>query len=210
MTGKATAIRATATPPPAYNDRTTTMTTTMAASGGQKIFRSRALWPGLRQSEQVRAQLTDMGWRDFHGGQPQGDIVTLRARRPNGRLFELTMHRCSGADRRGTSAGTPPLRAVCLQSAGAATSMTARPRYGDRWRDGDNYAYRDRPLVASRVLIPLSASAENAEASAETPGLFAVSAPLARRRPAVCAAPKLAIRALHGDTGATAEAAWNL
>ena len=23
-------------------------------------------------------------------------MVTLRARRPNGRLFELTMHRCSG------------------------------------------------------------------------------------------------------------------
>ena len=44
----------------------------------------------------MRDRLSGMGWRDFHGGQPQGDIVTLRARRPNGRLFELTMHRCTG------------------------------------------------------------------------------------------------------------------
>jgi len=48
------------------------------------------------QSEQVRERLTSMGWRDFHGGQQQGEIVTLRARRPSGRLFELTLHRCSG------------------------------------------------------------------------------------------------------------------
>ena len=49
------------------------------------------------RSEQVRERLTGMGWRDFHAGQPQNDdLVTLRARRPSGRLFELTLHRCSG------------------------------------------------------------------------------------------------------------------
>lgn len=48
------------------------------------------------RSEQVREQLTSLGWSDFHGGQKQGDLVTLRARRPSGRLFELTLHRCSG------------------------------------------------------------------------------------------------------------------
>jgi hypothetical protein len=49
------------------------------------------------QSDQVRDRLTSQGWRDFHGGQQQGgDFVTLRARRPTGRLFELTLHRCSG------------------------------------------------------------------------------------------------------------------
>jgi hypothetical protein len=49
------------------------------------------------RSEQVREQLTEMGWRDFHAGQPvNGQVVTLRARRPNGRLFELTLDRCSG------------------------------------------------------------------------------------------------------------------
>lgn len=48
------------------------------------------------RSEQVRDRLTSMGWRDFHGGQQQGELVTLRARRPSGRLFELTLHRCTG------------------------------------------------------------------------------------------------------------------
>lgn len=48
-------------------------------------------------SELVRDRLSSRGWREFHGGQPQGnDLVTLRARRPSGRLFELTLHRCSG------------------------------------------------------------------------------------------------------------------
>jgi len=48
------------------------------------------------RSEQVRDHLTSLGWHDFHDGQKQGDLVTLRARRPSGRLFELTLHRCSG------------------------------------------------------------------------------------------------------------------
>jgi hypothetical protein len=48
------------------------------------------------RSEEVRERLTTFGWRDFHGGQPQGETVLLRARRPNGRLFELTLDRCSG------------------------------------------------------------------------------------------------------------------
>lgn len=48
------------------------------------------------RSEEVRERLTRMGWQDFHGGQKEGDTVTLRARRPSGRLFELRLHRCSG------------------------------------------------------------------------------------------------------------------
>lgn len=49
------------------------------------------------RSEHVRDRLTSEGWRDFHDGKPIDDgLVTLRARRPNGRLFELTLHRCSG------------------------------------------------------------------------------------------------------------------
>lgn len=48
-------------------------------------------------SDEVRARLTRTGWRDFHDGQPRGnEVVTLRARRPFGRLFELTLDRCSG------------------------------------------------------------------------------------------------------------------
>jgi hypothetical protein len=52
--------------------------------------------PACARSEDVRERLTSFGWRDFHGGQPQGENVLLRARRPNGRLFELTLDRCSG------------------------------------------------------------------------------------------------------------------
>jgi hypothetical protein len=48
------------------------------------------------RSDDVRRRLTSFGWQDFHAGQPQGDLVTLRARRPSGRLFELTLHRCTG------------------------------------------------------------------------------------------------------------------
>src|SRR5262245_21951550 len=49
------------------------------------------------RSEQVRDRLTQEGWGDFHDGKPTNDgLVTLRARRSNGRLFELTLHRCSG------------------------------------------------------------------------------------------------------------------
>jgi hypothetical protein len=49
-------------------------------------------------SEEVRERLTGQGWRDFHAGaQVNDNLVTLRARRPNGRLFELTLHRCSGS-----------------------------------------------------------------------------------------------------------------
>ena len=48
------------------------------------------------RSGEVRQQLTDSGWQDFHEGHQQGDMVVMKARRPNGRLFELTLHRCSG------------------------------------------------------------------------------------------------------------------
>jgi hypothetical protein len=49
------------------------------------------------RSEHVRERLTGMGWNDFHEGRPVNEqAVTLRARRPNGRLFELTLDRCSG------------------------------------------------------------------------------------------------------------------
>jgi hypothetical protein len=48
------------------------------------------------RSAEVRQRLTDSGWQDFHDGHQQGEMVVMRARRPNGRLFELTLHRCSG------------------------------------------------------------------------------------------------------------------
>ncbi|MBO0764455.1 MAG: hypothetical protein J2P50_07695 [Hyphomicrobiaceae bacterium] len=49
------------------------------------------------RSEEVRDRLTSQGWNNFHDGKPVSEgLVSLRARRPSGRLFELTLHRCSG------------------------------------------------------------------------------------------------------------------
>jgi hypothetical protein len=46
--------------------------------------------------EVVRERLTRHGWHDFHDGALQGNVAVVRARRPSGRLFELTIERCSG------------------------------------------------------------------------------------------------------------------
>jgi len=44
----------------------------------------------------IRDRLTRHGWHDFHDGALQGNVAVVRARRPSGRLFELTIERCSG------------------------------------------------------------------------------------------------------------------
>lgn len=44
----------------------------------------------------IRDQLAGRGWQDFHDPQVMGNVVHIRARRPNGRLFDLTVDRCSG------------------------------------------------------------------------------------------------------------------
>ena len=46
--------------------------------------------------EIVRERLFRDGWVDFHDGDIHGGVATVRARRPNGRLFELTLDRCTG------------------------------------------------------------------------------------------------------------------
>ena len=46
--------------------------------------------------ELVKERLYRDGWRDFHDGDVRGEIATVHARRPNGRLFVLAIHRCSG------------------------------------------------------------------------------------------------------------------
>lgn len=44
----------------------------------------------------VQAKLQQRGWFDFHDPQVSGNVVHIRARRDNGRLFDLTVDRCSG------------------------------------------------------------------------------------------------------------------
>jgi len=46
--------------------------------------------------EEVRYRLTRLGWHDFHDVDLRGELATVRARRPSGRLFDLTIDRCSG------------------------------------------------------------------------------------------------------------------
>jgi hypothetical protein len=46
--------------------------------------------------EEIKERLLRHGWHDFHDGDLHGDIAIVRARRPSGRLFMLSIDRCSG------------------------------------------------------------------------------------------------------------------
>ncbi len=51
---------------------------------------------GCVPRELARDRLRAAGWRGFHGVEPRDGVVLVKARRPSGRLFELTVDRCSG------------------------------------------------------------------------------------------------------------------
>lgn len=46
--------------------------------------------------EAVRDRLLSEGWGDFRDFEPRGRVVLVQARRPSGRLYDLTIDRCSG------------------------------------------------------------------------------------------------------------------
>lgn len=46
--------------------------------------------------EEIKHRLRSEGWHDFHDIDLQGQLANVRARRPSGRLFDLTIDRCSG------------------------------------------------------------------------------------------------------------------
>jgi hypothetical protein len=46
--------------------------------------------------EMIKRQLLGEGWHDFHDPDLRGDLASVRARRPSGRLFDLTIDRCTG------------------------------------------------------------------------------------------------------------------
>lgn len=63
----------------------------------------------------IRDRLESRGWHDFHDPQVDGNVAHIRARRPNGNLFDLTVDRCSGEvlqaqliDQRSALAPLPP------------------------------------------------------------------------------------------------------
>jgi hypothetical protein len=87
---------------PGYNDRDDDDDDDRPAPGKRFTGPPRYVPPGkysgmqCARSEQVRQRLADSGWLDFHDGHQQGDMVVMKARRQSGRLFELTLNRCSG------------------------------------------------------------------------------------------------------------------
>ena len=77
----------------------------------------------------VRARLEQRGWYDFHDPQVTGNVVHIRARRDNGRLYDVTLDRCSGQ--------VMGAEAIRERSAQAPLAPVPLPPYG-----GD-YRYRD-------------------------------------------------------------------
>jgi hypothetical protein len=51
---------------------------------------------GCAPRDVIRADLERQGWWDFQDLERRGDVVIVRARRGNGRWFDLTVDRCSG------------------------------------------------------------------------------------------------------------------
>lgn len=45
---------------------------------------------------ELRDRLRAEGWRDLYGFEPRGRVVLMQARGPSGRLYDLTIDRCSG------------------------------------------------------------------------------------------------------------------
>jgi hypothetical protein len=51
---------------------------------------------GCVPREEARDRLRAAGWYDFHGVERLDRVVLVKARRRSGRLFDLTIDRCSG------------------------------------------------------------------------------------------------------------------
>lgn len=51
---------------------------------------------GCLPRAEIKERLLRSGWHDFHDGDVRGEVATVRARRPSGRLFDLVIDRCSG------------------------------------------------------------------------------------------------------------------
>jgi hypothetical protein len=83
---------------------------------------------GCAPQEVIRARLERRGWGDFHDPQVEGAIVHLRARRPSGRLFDLTIDRCTGE----------VLGAEAIEQRAAQGPL---PPMDWRWRQPRTYGY---------------------------------------------------------------------
>ena len=52
---------------------------------------------GCAPREYIKQRLLIQGWRDFRDAEAAGEFATIMARWPSGRLFALTLDRCTGA-----------------------------------------------------------------------------------------------------------------
>lgn len=52
--------------------------------------------PACVSRAEVEHRLVVEGWRDFSDPERRGELGIFKARRPNGRLYELSVDRCSG------------------------------------------------------------------------------------------------------------------
>ena len=80
---------------------TTTTAVTVATTMGHGVIACRSAPALCRRGTACRARWSRTsccarGWHDFHDGNVQGDIATVHARRPSGRLFALAIDRCTG------------------------------------------------------------------------------------------------------------------
>ena len=107
----------------------------------QPYRQRRRLRRRLRAAAGVRGRLESRGWQDFHDPQVMGNVVHIRARRPNGRLFDLTLDRCSGE---------------VLAGRGGDRRAADGPAAGD-WRYRDDRATRLLTSVArQRALLTVA------------------------------------------------------
>ncbi len=84
-------------PPPVYRDDHRYAPPPYATQQYVPPYRNDGRYSGDCLPRQVmRDRLESRGWHDFHDPQVMGNVVHVRARRPNGRLFDVTLDRCTG------------------------------------------------------------------------------------------------------------------
>jgi hypothetical protein len=63
---------------------------------GARRFSYNQTGPNCLPREVIQERLTRHGWHDFRDVALRGNLAVVNARRPSGRLFELSIERCSG------------------------------------------------------------------------------------------------------------------
>jgi hypothetical protein len=65
--------------------------------GPRRYVEDHRLGASCLPRHEIRRRLLDDGWSDFHNLEVGGATAAVRARRPNGDLYDLRVDRCTGA-----------------------------------------------------------------------------------------------------------------